>query len=63
MNIKTFAELTPEEKIAIFQLEDRLPFKLRKIFPDMQKRFEEKLELISPEFYLYYILEIKDAER
>lgn len=62
MSIKTFNELTPEEKIAIFQLEDRFPFKLRKIFPDMQKRFEEKLELISPEFYLYYILEIKDVE-
>lgn len=63
MNLKTFEELDINQKNEIFQLEKRLPFELRKMFPSMQERFEEKLRLISPEFYLYYITGIKDVER
>lgn len=62
MTIKTFDELEIDQKNEINQLINRFPFELRKMFPSMQERFEEKLRLISPEFYNYYITGIKDVE-
>lgn len=57
------SNLTIEQKNALFQLINRYPFELRKMFSSMQERFEEKMKIISPEFYRYYILGIKDVER
>ena len=62
MKLKTFDELEIEQKNEIFQLTKRFPLELRKMFPSMQENFEKHLNDISPEFYMFYIIGIKDVE-